>query len=418
MSEIRVNRIVNAAGSGAPQFPSGFSVATGYGITGGGNIVGTAATYSGAVKVTDNTSSTSTSTGALIVTGGLAVGGDVFVGAGMSIAGTLTYEDSTNIDSVGLITAQSGIRVPGGELTVGVAYSVGAAGVCTAAGFVGPLTGNVTGDVTGNVTGNASGSALNVTQAAQTAITSLGTLTGLTVSGDLFFDNGSDAGKDLRWDVSADALHFNDSVYAVFGTDSDSNILHDGANFYLTNTTGTLNIRPKASEMAIACVPDGAVSLYYDNSVKLATTNDGVSITGMTTTSAGMTFNGMLKEEVNIVANKLSAGTNIDVADGMVHYYSTNETTTATPNIRFNSSYTLNNKMATGQTVTVTTIYKPNNAGYYAQLQVDGSNVTEYWNGGAPDAANSAGIDVLTHTITKTADATFLVLSNVQNYTS
>ena len=138
----------------------------------------------------------------------------------------------------------------------------------------------------------------------------------------------------------------------------------------------------------------------------------------MTTTSAGMTFNGMLKEEVNIVANKLSAGTNIDVADGMVHYYTTNETGTATPNIRFNSSYTLNNKMATGQTVTVTTIYKPNNAGYYAQLQVDGSNVTEYWNGGAPDAANSAGIDVLTHTITKTADATFLVLSNVQNYTS
>jgi hypothetical protein len=46
-------------------------------------------------------------------------------------------------------------------------------GVLTATGFAGPLT--------GNVTGNASGTALTVTQAAQSAITSVGTLTALTV---------------------------------------------------------------------------------------------------------------------------------------------------------------------------------------------------------------------------------------------
>ena len=48
-------------------------------------------------------------------------------------------------------------------------------GALTATSFVGALT--------GNVTGNASGSALTVTQAAQTAITSVGTLTGLTIDG-------------------------------------------------------------------------------------------------------------------------------------------------------------------------------------------------------------------------------------------
>ena len=48
-------------------------------------------------------------------------------------------------------------------------------GALTATSFVGALT--------GNVTGNASGSALTVTQAAQSAITSVGTLTGLTVDG-------------------------------------------------------------------------------------------------------------------------------------------------------------------------------------------------------------------------------------------
>ena len=48
-------------------------------------------------------------------------------------------------------------------------------GALTATSFVGALT--------GNVTGNASGSALTVTQAAQSAITSVGTLTGLTIDG-------------------------------------------------------------------------------------------------------------------------------------------------------------------------------------------------------------------------------------------
>ena len=49
--------------------------------------------------------------------------------------------------------------------------------------ITGALTGNVTGDVTGDVTGNVSGTAATVTGAAQSNITSVGTLTGLTTSG-------------------------------------------------------------------------------------------------------------------------------------------------------------------------------------------------------------------------------------------
>lgn len=56
----------------------------------------------------------------------------------------------------------------------------------TAAGtFTGTLTGNVTGNLTGNVTGNVSGSAATVTGAAQSAITSVGTLVNLTLTGPL-----------------------------------------------------------------------------------------------------------------------------------------------------------------------------------------------------------------------------------------
>ena len=49
------------------------------------------------------------------------------------------------------------------------------------ANLEGNVTGNVVGNLTGNVTGNASGTALTVTQAAQPAITSTGTLTALQV---------------------------------------------------------------------------------------------------------------------------------------------------------------------------------------------------------------------------------------------
>ena len=48
----------------------------------------------------------------------LAVTGDATFSGNVSIAGTLTKEDVTNIDSVGLITARSGVRVTGGGLTV------------------------------------------------------------------------------------------------------------------------------------------------------------------------------------------------------------------------------------------------------------------------------------------------------------
>ena len=116
-----------------------------------GNLTGAAATISGALNVDGTTDSTSVTTGALIVDGGVGIAKNVYIGAGLSVAGTLTYEDVTNVDSVGLITAKSGVNVSGGQLQVGVAYSVGAAGVATAAGFVGGTIAGSTGTFTGDV---------------------------------------------------------------------------------------------------------------------------------------------------------------------------------------------------------------------------------------------------------------------------
>ena len=60
------------------------------------------------------TDSTSSTTGSVIVSGGVGIAGSLNVGGSVSVGGTLTYEDVTNIDSVGIITARSNILVGSG----------------------------------------------------------------------------------------------------------------------------------------------------------------------------------------------------------------------------------------------------------------------------------------------------------------
>ena len=71
-------------------------------------------------KITGQVINTATdvTVGVLTVTDTLAVGGTVSVG------GTLTYEDVTNVDSVGLITARNGININSGGVNVGGALTV------------------------------------------------------------------------------------------------------------------------------------------------------------------------------------------------------------------------------------------------------------------------------------------------------
>ena len=53
----------------------------------------------------------------------------------VGVGGTLTYQDVTNVDAVGIITARSGVNVSAGQLDVGNNIKIGNAGVATAANF-------------------------------------------------------------------------------------------------------------------------------------------------------------------------------------------------------------------------------------------------------------------------------------------
>ena len=114
MSKVRADKLVNRAGTGAVELTEGATVPA-------------------------TTDSTSTTTGALVVTGGVGVGKRLFVGGEVSVAGTITYNDVTNIDSVGIVTAgkgfvatTQGLNVVAGVVTTPGLHVTGIATVGTA----------------------------------------------------------------------------------------------------------------------------------------------------------------------------------------------------------------------------------------------------------------------------------------------
>ena len=68
---------------------------------------------SGITTISNTTNSTSKTTGALRVSGGVGIAKSLHVGGNISCAGTVYYEDVTNIDSVGIITANNNVEVVG-----------------------------------------------------------------------------------------------------------------------------------------------------------------------------------------------------------------------------------------------------------------------------------------------------------------
>ena len=105
-------------------------------------------------------------------------------------------------------------------------------------------------------------------------------LAGGTVTGDVFFDNGTNAGKDMLWDVSGDALILNDDVQLQLGTGSDMRFYHSGSHGYLNVVTGNLEIRTNSNEAAITCTANAGVDLYYDATQEFATVSGGVKLYG------------------------------------------------------------------------------------------------------------------------------------------
>ena len=145
----------------------------------------------------------------------------------LNVGGVLTYQDVTNVDSLGIGTFRTGVNVSGGQLDVGSNIKLGNAGVITATSFV--------------------GSGANLT-----GITQVGGSTG---------------------------VDFNDNVKARFGTGNDLEIYHNAVSNILATSNGNIEL-VAGSEYMAKFIPNGAVELYHDNSKKLETHSGGINVTG------------------------------------------------------------------------------------------------------------------------------------------
>ena len=107
MSRLRANQITNKTANGAPTATNGFIVT---GVCTATSFVGSGTALTGIDAATLKFGS---DTKAQAVAGGVNITGDVSISGALGIAGVLTYEDVTNVDSIGVITARDGLRVTG-----------------------------------------------------------------------------------------------------------------------------------------------------------------------------------------------------------------------------------------------------------------------------------------------------------------
>ena len=153
MSKVRSDNISNRADDGAPALVYGAEVPVGYGITGAGGInitgVATAASFSGNVtgnasgssgSCSGNSATATVATNAQGLTGTPDITVRNIIGVGATLSGVLTYEDVTSIDSVGIVTARTGVRVNAGGIVVTAGISTIGAGVSV----TGPYKENIT----------------------------------------------------------------------------------------------------------------------------------------------------------------------------------------------------------------------------------------------------------------------------------
>ena len=249
---------------------------------------------------------------------------------------------SGNINVAGVITASS--FVGSGEGLTGVASTdniqtateatflsgVKITGVTTASGGV---VGNLTGNVTGNATG-LSGTP-NITVGSVTAAS--GSFSGnVTIGGTLTYqdvehiDSVGIITAQQGVQVLANGLTitgvstFNDNISLqdddkiLVGTGNDLEIFHDGSNSYIKDVgdgilqinTNYFQVKNAADdEFIIQATQNGAVSLRYDNSEKLATSATGVTVTG-TVAATSYTGDGSALTGIEAgVANFVASGT-------------------------------------------------------------------------------------------------------------
>ena len=317
-----------------------------------GNVTGTAstATVATTVTITDN-ESTNEDNAIIFTAGGDVDGGNI----GLESDGTLTYNPST--------------------------------GKITATGFIGTLT--------GDVTGNVSGTAATVTTAAQSNITSLGTLTALTVSG-LITANGG--------------ITFDDDDDITFTGASGTNdiVLVDGLADALSITDGSADILTVSTAGGT-----NTVAITGDLTVSGTLTADTATVASTVT----ITDNENTNESNAVIftsGGDLDGGNIALESDGDLHYNPSSGLLTATSFAGALTGNVTGNVSGTAATVTGATQSAITAVGTLGSIDIDGGAIDGVTLGtnAAVTQAVIDNININGTTIGHTSDTDLLTLTS------
>jgi len=422
MSKVRADSYSNRLGTGAPSFPTG-AVVTGVvtattfigDVTGDvtGNASGTAGGLTGTPDITVNN-----------ITGAALTASSGNITGALNVGGVLTYADVSSVDSVGMVTARKGLQV--------LADGANITGIATVSSDVSIADKIIhTGDTN---------TAIRF-PSADTFTVETGGSEALRIDSSQILLKGHTASEALNFTGAIQVQGTNSSTSAITVKTNQND--SGGAGFVLAKSRGSLggntvvqdddvlgSIFFNGADGTDAITPGAEIQGAVDGTpgsndmpgrlVFLTTADGASSVTERLRITSGGGFhfsNGELIERVNITSGKLSANTDIDLADGMAHFFTTTEDSTSTPNIRVSSSVALNDVMAIGDVISVSIITTAAAAGYSQHITIDGSAVTEEWNGGSPPSEGGAGgFDFYSYSIIKTANATFTVLANLSNF--
>ncbi len=343
MSKLRVNDVLGEDGVSAVGFSKG-AVVTGVctATTFSGNLTGSSSGLTGTPNITINN-----------LTGVAATfTGDVAIG------GTLTYEDVVNIDSVGLITARTGVRVTAGGV------DVTAGGVSVANGG-----GNVVVGTSGTIT---NGSNFHVSS---NALKVIGTA---TVVGE-FVGTTQPTIQLTQQNNSSDLQLRANSTGGLVRTATDKPLIL-GSN--------------QAERVEIG----SSGRIYFKSGPLVEKSNNHSSAT----------------------LSSLQNDGHVNLLSGNVIKFTGNETdSTCTINFRGNGSTTLASLVSTGDNVAVTVILDPNGTGLITAINIDGHAQTIEWSGGsAPTAGAASSWDIYSINLFRTGSGNtdWLVTASCTNY--
>ena len=228
--------------------------------------------------------------------------GDASFSGNVSIAGTLTYEDVTNIDAIGIVTAGNGLRVTQGGINVN-------AGIST-------FGGNIDADGNLDVDGQTDLDVLNVSETATfSALVDVNNR--LDVVGGANIDQLNVAGVSTHVGVST----FQSPVFIGAGTTQNSKLLIDkDIEIFSTGQIARFKI-PESSPNAIITYIDAPVvtlgrlatefanftttqaRIKIDNKLRLNVISDGIEVSGVTDTLGLNVTTGVSTFAENINAN-------------------------------------------------------------------------------------------------------------------